>query len=65
MPQSARHVIVRAVGLAHGVKFVVQRLAFGRPEQRADHNQQQHQRKVTCEEARGAQRSGRATRHCH
>jgi hypothetical protein len=42
MPQSARHVIVRAVRLAHGAEFVVQRLAFGRPEQCADYNQQQH-----------------------
>ena len=42
MPQRARHVIVRAVGLAYGVEFVLSRLAlFGRPEQRADHHQQQ------------------------
>jgi hypothetical protein len=33
MPQSARHMVVGTIGLAHSVEFVVQRLAlFRRPE---------------------------------
>ena len=47
MPQSARHVIVRSVGPAYGVKPLLRRpILLGWPEQRADHHQQQHHQRA-------------------